>query len=69
MKLVRGDGQSKRVDSSMHRSMVGSLQWAAIGTRSDIAQAVSTLSKFSKEPDQAHLTAVKRILKCLKRNC
>ena len=66
VKLIQDDGMSTRVDSSKYQSMVGSLLWAAISTRPDIAQAVSTVSRFNKEPSQAHLTAVKRILRYLK---
>ena len=66
VKLIQDDGMSTHVDSSKYQSMMGSLLWAAISTRSDIAQAVSTVSRFNKEPNQAHLTAVKRILRYLK---
>ena len=66
VKLIQDDGMSTRVGSSKYQSMVGSLLWAAISTRPDIAQAVSTVSRFNKEPSQAHLTAVKRILRYLK---
>ncbi len=46
--------------------MVGSLLYAAMATRPDIAQAVSVVSKFNANPNAAHLTAVKRILRYLK---
>ena len=46
--------------------MVGSLLYAAIATRPDIAQAVGAVSKFNSCPTQTHLTAVKRILRYLK---
>lgn len=46
--------------------MVGSLLYAAMATRPDIAQAVSVVSKFNADPNAAHLTAVKRILRYLK---
>ena len=35
-------------------------------TRPDIAQAVGVVSKFSSNPNEAHLTAVKRIMRYLK---
>lgn len=47
--------------------MVGSLLYAAMATRPDIAQAVSVVSKFNTNPNTAHLTAVKRILRYLNR--
>ena len=41
--------------------MVGSLPYAAMATRPDIAQAVSVVSKFNANPNAAYLTAVKRM--------
>ena len=46
--------------------MVGSLLYAAIVIHPDIAQAVGVVSKFYLQLTKAHLTAVKRILHCLK---
>ena len=46
--------------------MVGSLIYAAIATRPDIAQAVAALAKFNSSPTEAHLTAVKRVFRYLK---
>ena len=66
VKLVKDDGVSKLVDPICYQSMVGSLLYAAIATRPDIAQAVGTVSKFNSCPTEAHLTAVKRILCYLK---
>ena len=63
--LVKDDGVSKRVDSGIYQSMVGSLLYAAIATRPDIAQAVSAVSKYNCNPSQVHLTAVKRIFRYL----
>ncbi len=45
---------------------MGSLLYAAIATRPDIAYAVGVVSKFNSKPTQTHLTAVKRILRYLK---
>ena len=47
--------------------MVGSLLHAAIATHPDNTFAVSTVSKFNAALTQAHLTAVKRIYRYLKR--
>ena len=46
--------------------MVGSLLYAAIATRPDIAQAVGAVSKCNSCPTESHLTAVKRIFRYLK---
>ena len=61
VKLEKDDGVSKPVDAVKYQSMVGSLLYAAIATRPDIAHAVGVVSKFNSKPTEAHLTAVKRI--------
>lgn len=66
VKLKKNDGVSKPVNPSAYQSMVGSLLYAAMTTRPDIAQAVSAVSKFNANPDATHLTAVKRIFRYLK---
>ncbi len=65
-KLVKEDGHSKLVDPVRCQSMAGSLLYAAIGTRPDIAHAVGVVSKFCASPTEAHLTSVKRIVRYLK---
>ena len=66
VKLQKEDGFSRPVDAISHQWMVGSLLYAAIATRPDIAQAVGAVSKFCANPTQNHLTAAKRIHRCLK---
>ena len=66
VKLVKDDGVSKPVNQVNYQSMVGSLLYASIATRPDIAQAVGAVSKFNSCPTEAHLTAVKRIFRYLK---
>ncbi|XP_055527727.1 uncharacterized protein LOC129720289 [Wyeomyia smithii] len=48
------------------RELVGGLQFLAQCTRPDIAYAVNSVSSFSSNPGEAHLTAAKRILRYLK---
>ena len=66
VKLRKDDSVCKQVNSVTYQSMVGSLLYAAIATRPDIAQAVRTVSKFNENPTDAHLTVIKRILRYLK---
>lgn len=66
LKVKRNDGVSKPVNPSTYQSIVGSLLYAAMATRPDIAQAVSVVSKFNADSNTAHLTAGKRILCYLK---
>ena len=48
-----------------YASAIGSLMYAAIGTRPDIAFAVQTLSQFTTNPGPAHWTALKRVFRYL----
>ena len=48
-----------------YREAVGSLMYAAMGTRPDIAFAVSTVAQFSENPGWVHWEAVKRIFRYL----
>ena len=54
------------MDLVAYQLIIGSLLYAAIATRADIAQTVEVVAKFSLSPNQAHLTATKRILQYLK---
>lgn len=64
--LEKDDGVSKEVDSIACQSMVGSLLYAACASRPDISHAVGAASKFNSKPMEAHLTALKWILRYLK---
>ena len=50
----------------LYASAVGSLMYAMIRTRSDIAHAVEVVSKFLANPGREHWSAVKGILKYLR---
>ena len=67
VKLVKDDEVSNLADPISYQPMVGSLLYAAIATRPDIAQGVGAVSKFNSCPTEVHLTAVKRILRYLNR--
>ncbi len=64
--LVANDGNSQPADSTSYQQLVGSLLYAAVVTRPDIAQAVSAVCRFTSAPTEAHWTAAKRILRYLK---
>ena len=50
-----------------YASAVGSLMYAMLCTRPDICYAVSMVARYQSNPGQGHWTAVKHILKYLKR--
>ena len=64
--LQKDDGFSKPVNKKMFQSLVGSLLYAALATRSDVQYAVSNVAKYSAAPTQAHWNAAKRVLRYLK---
>jgi hypothetical protein len=49
-----------------YRELIGSLMYAAVATRPDIAHAVTALSQFLENPGRAHWHAAQRVLKYLK---
>ncbi|KYQ47265.1 Copia protein [Trachymyrmex zeteki] len=49
-----------------YRQLLGALMYVAVGTRSDIAYAVSALSQFNNDYDKTHWIAAKRVLRYLK---
>ena len=48
-----------------YRESVGSLNWAAVGTRPDIAFVVGVLSQYLENPGWVHWEAVKRVFRYL----
>ena len=48
------------------RGIIGGLNWAALGSRPDIAQSVGALSQHSAKPSARHYIAAKGILRYLK---
>ncbi|KAG8930012.1 hypothetical protein FRC01_003405 [Tulasnella sp. 417] len=50
----------------LYQSIIGSLQYAANGTRPDIAYAVNKLAQFSVNPTDEHMKAAKHVLRYLK---
>jgi hypothetical protein len=54
-------------DTWNYRAIVGMLLYLSNNTRGDIAFAVSQVARFSNEPKQSHATAIKTILRYLKK--
>ena len=53
-------------DQKTYQSIIGSLMYASVATRPDIAHATAFLSQFSSKPTITHLSAAKRVLRYLK---
>ncbi len=54
------------MQSSFYRSLVGSLMYLMIATRSDLASAVGIISCYFSNPSEEHVRAAKRILRYVK---
>ena len=61
----RPDFEATLYERKRYQSAVGSLMYAMLGTRPDIAYVVAIVSQFSINPDASHWTAVKRIFRYL----
>ena len=61
------DQEKEEMRAVPYASAVGSLMYAMLCTRPDISYAVGMVARYQANPGQAHWTAVKHILKYLKR--
>ena len=50
-----------------YASVIGSIMYAMLCTRVDVAHALSVTSRFQQDPGESHWSAVKSILKYLRR--
>ena len=61
---IRKDSEhEKGTDIREYQCRVGKLMYAILGTRPDLAYAVSTLGRFSSDPSTKHAGALKRVLR------
>lgn len=58
--------EAEKMRNVPYSSAVGAIMYAMLGTRPDIAYAVSVLSQFMHDPRLEHWKAVKRVLRYLK---
>ena len=63
-KLTKND-DSNKVNQTLYRSMIGKLQYV-VHSRPDIALSIGIVARFSANPRENHLMAVKRIMRYLK---
>lgn len=66
LKLDKRTDKATPDEIQEYQRIIGSLEYAAIATRPDIAFAVHKLAQFSSNPDDSHFKAAKRILRYLK---
>jgi len=59
--------ERERMSKVPYASAIGSIMYAMISTRPDVSYALSFTSRYQSDPDESHWTAVKNILKYLRR--
>ena len=59
--------ERKRMSEISYASAVGSIMYAMVYTRSDVAYALGIASKFQADPGEDHWKAIKNILKYLRK--
>ena len=64
--LANTNCEDKTANRKEYLSIVGSLMYAALGSRPDIAFSVTALSRYNVQPLEMHLTAARRVLRYLK---
>lgn len=60
------DASPDEITDAPYAIAIGSLMYAATGTRPDISFAVQHLAQFTSRPSHAHWTAVKRVMRYIK---
>ena len=64
--LTKSETPSSTNLRTKYQQLIGTLLYAALGTRPDIAFAVTRLSRFNSEPTEEHLRYAKYVLRYLK---
>ena len=59
--------ERERMSKVPYASAIGSIMYAMISTRPDVSYALSVTSRYQSDPGEGHWTAVKNILKYLRR--
>jgi len=63
--LAKATNDDELIDQRQYQAIIGSLMYAMLCTRPDIAYAVQQLSQFASKPTNAHFQAAKRVLRYL----
>ena len=58
-----------RVDPKEYAMIIGSIMFAMVYTRPDIAFTLGRLSQFMKDPAERHMGALKKLLRYLRSTC
>ena len=66
LKEALNDGERSSAADKPYRELIGSLMYLAVGTRPDIAFAISLLSRFISAPSETHWKAALHVLRYLR---
>ena len=61
------DDNEDSVNIREYQAAIGSLVYASIATRPDLSSSAGALSQFMSNPGKEHWSAVKRVLRYIKR--
>ncbi|MBW0573528.1 hypothetical protein O181_113243 [Austropuccinia psidii MF-1] len=64
IQLTTGDGDG--IETTWYQSIIGSLNYFALGTRPDILYLVNILARYSAKPNEAHWGALRHLLAYVK---
>ncbi|MBW0531818.1 hypothetical protein O181_071533 [Austropuccinia psidii MF-1] len=64
IQLTTGDGDG--IETTWYQSIIGSLNYLALGTRPDISYSVNILARHSAKPNEAHWGALRHLLAYVK---
>jgi hypothetical protein len=59
------EGEASKATRALYQSIIGSIQYAAVVTRIDIAFAASRLARYNHNPAPEHMEAAKHVLRYL----
>ena len=63
---MKAADEEECINQQQYQSIIGSLMYLSVSSRPDITYSVSTLARFSSQPNNQHWTALKRVLRYLK---
>ena len=64
--LHPANDKDKRIDATWYREVIGSLMYAMVYTRPDIAFALGRLSQYNQDPAEHHERALRRLMRYLR---
>lgn len=64
--LVSSPADRPPANSTEYQALVGAIMYLMLGTRPDLAFAITSLSQFASAPSESHWTALKRVMRYIR---